>query len=56
VNNESTRDFLRNNMEEFQGFIARVYTVLPRTTKTCVWGRAARLCLVLTGSLVSERV
>jgi chromate reductase len=32
VNNESTRDFLTNYMAEFYGFIARVYTVLPRTT------------------------
>jgi chromate reductase len=27
---ESTRDFLRTYMTEFQGFITRVYTVLPR--------------------------
>ena len=32
VTNESTREFLRNYMAEFHGFIARVYTVLPRTT------------------------
>jgi chromate reductase len=30
VNNESTREFLQNFMAEFHGFIARVYTVLPR--------------------------
>ena len=30
VTNESTRKFLQNYMEEFYGFIARVYTVLPR--------------------------
>ena len=30
VNNESTRKFLHNYMAEFHGFIARVYTVLPR--------------------------
>jgi chromate reductase len=30
VNNESTRAFLQNYMAEFHGFIARVYTVLPR--------------------------
>jgi chromate reductase len=27
---ESTRDFLRDYMREFHGFITRVYTVLPR--------------------------
>lgn len=27
---ESTEEFLRNYMLEFAGFIARVYTVLPR--------------------------
>src|SRR5690606_10288711 len=27
---ESTREFLRSFMEEFHGFIARVYTALPR--------------------------
>ena len=27
---ESTRDFLRDYMEEFLGFITRVYTALPR--------------------------
>jgi len=32
VTNESTREFLRNYMEEFCGFITRVYTVLPRNT------------------------
>ena len=31
VSNESTRAFLQNYMAEFHGFIARVYTVLPRT-------------------------
>src|SRR5688572_27008513 len=30
VTNEATREFLRNYMVEFHGFIARVYTVLPR--------------------------
>jgi chromate reductase len=29
---ESTREFLRDYMEEFCTFIGRVYTVLPRTT------------------------
>ena len=28
---ESTREFLRNYMSEFHAFVARVYTVLPRT-------------------------
>lgn len=28
----STRDFLANYMDEFHGFVSRVYTVLPRTT------------------------
>src|SRR5512140_623255 len=32
VTNEGTRDFLRNYMVEFHGFIARVYMALPRTT------------------------
>ena len=32
VTNPSTEEFLRNYMTEFHGFIARVYTVLPRTT------------------------
>ena len=32
VSNQSTREFLQNYMAEFHGFIARVYTVLPRTT------------------------
>lgn len=32
VTNPSTEEFLRNYMAEFHGFIARVYTVLPRTT------------------------
>ena len=30
VTNESTREFLQNFIVEFHGFIARVYTVLPR--------------------------
>src|SRR5688572_12528487 len=30
VTNEATREFLQNYMVEFHGFIARVYTVLPR--------------------------
>ncbi len=30
VSNASTEEFLRNFMEEFHGFISRVYTVLPR--------------------------
>jgi chromate reductase, NAD(P)H dehydrogenase (quinone) len=32
VSNESTREFLQNYMAEFYGFIARVYTALPRNT------------------------
>src|SRR5687767_13781588 len=32
VSDESTREFLQNYMAEFYGFIARVYTVLPRQT------------------------
>ena len=32
VTNPSVEEFLRNYMMEFHGFIARVYTVLPRTT------------------------
>jgi chromate reductase len=32
VTDESTKKFLRTYMEEFHGFIARVLTVLPRTT------------------------
>ena len=32
VSNENTETFLRNFMSEFAGFIARVYTVLPRST------------------------
>jgi chromate reductase, NAD(P)H dehydrogenase (quinone) len=32
VSNESTREFLQNYMAEFHGFIARVYTALPRNT------------------------
>ena len=34
VTNESTETFLRTYMEELSGFIARVYTVLPRRTTT----------------------
>lgn len=30
VTNAATEEFLRNYMQEFAGFIARVYTVLPR--------------------------
>jgi chromate reductase len=30
VTNEATETFLRNFMTEFSGFVARVYTVLPR--------------------------
>ena len=30
VTNETTAEFLRNYMAEFHGFVARVYTVLPR--------------------------
>ena len=30
VTNKDTEDFLRKYMEEFHGFIQRVYTVLPR--------------------------
>ena len=33
VTNESTEEFLRNYMKEFAGFIARVYTALPREQK-----------------------
>jgi chromate reductase len=32
VTNEETREFLRNYLVEFHGFITRVYTVLPRNT------------------------
>jgi chromate reductase len=32
VSNEATRKFLQNYMSEFHSFIARVYTVLPRTS------------------------
>src|SRR5204863_4346794 len=35
VTNESTQQFLRNFMTELSGFIARVYTVLPRSTRNC---------------------
>jgi chromate reductase len=31
VTDGATREFLRNYMREFHGFITRVYTVLPRT-------------------------
>ena len=31
VSNKSTREFLQNYMAEFHGFIARVYTALPRS-------------------------
>jgi len=31
VTNAATSEFLRNYMQEFYGFIERVYTVLPRT-------------------------
>ncbi|MHA6689776.1 NADPH-dependent FMN reductase [Devosia sp. A449] len=30
VNNDSTKEFLRNYMAEFHQFVARVYTALPR--------------------------
>jgi chromate reductase len=33
VTNESTEKFLRDFITEFKGFIARVYTVLPRTSR-----------------------
>ena len=32
VTDESTEEFLRNYMTEFQGFIERVYTAIPRAT------------------------
>jgi len=32
VTAEGTETFLRNFMTEFAGFVARVYTVLPRST------------------------
>ena len=32
VSDDTTREFLRNYMTEFHGFITRVYTVLPRST------------------------
>jgi chromate reductase, NAD(P)H dehydrogenase (quinone) len=32
VSDGPTREFLQNYMAEFHGFIARVYTVLPRNT------------------------
>jgi chromate reductase len=31
VTDDSTREFLRNYLAEFSGFISRVYTVLPRS-------------------------
>jgi chromate reductase len=30
VTNDSTREFLRNYITEFHGFISRVYTAIPR--------------------------
>jgi chromate reductase len=30
VTNPSTEEFLRSYMQEFHGYISRVYTVLPR--------------------------
>ena len=33
IANESTRTFLQNYMAGFHGFIARVYTVLPRNSQ-----------------------
>jgi chromate reductase len=32
VSNEATKEFIQNYMSEFYGFIARVYTALPRNT------------------------
>ena len=32
VSNDGTRDFLANYMQEFHGYITRVYTALPRAT------------------------
>ena len=32
VTNASTEEFLRSYMQEFHGYISRVYTVLPRTS------------------------
>ena len=32
VTDPKVEEFLRNYMTEFHGFIARVYTVLPRST------------------------
>ena len=32
VTNDSTRKFLANYLEEFHGYIGRVYTAIPRTT------------------------
>ena len=32
VTNESTEEFLRSYMQEFHGYISRVYTAIPRTT------------------------
>jgi chromate reductase len=34
VSDESTKQFLQNYMAEFHGFIARVYTALPRQDQT----------------------
>lgn len=33
VTNDDTKEFLRNFMDEFCGFIGRVYTVIPRSTE-----------------------
>jgi chromate reductase len=33
VTNASTREFLTTYMQEFQGFVSRVYTAIPRTGK-----------------------
>jgi chromate reductase len=33
VTNAGTEEFLRNYMQEFHGFISRVYTAIPRTTQ-----------------------
>jgi chromate reductase, NAD(P)H dehydrogenase (quinone) len=34
VTNDSTKDFLTNYMKEFAGFIARVYTAIPRVSQS----------------------
>ena len=34
VSNSGTEDFLRNYMMEFDGFIERVYSAIPRPTRT----------------------